>query len=388
MKEKRIVGVIVKSKFITHSSDKFNSYINYMNREEAIRNEAYSRYSLYSDYMGNPEKTTGLFDKEKDILSKEDINKSKKLFELAQKNKSIMWQDVFSFDNLWLEKNGLYNSRTHELDEKKIKNAVRKSIDLSLDELGIKDSAIWDGAIHFNTDNIHIHVAICEPNPTKERGKKKQKTLDRMKSVFVNELLDSKELYKDINSIIRDKIIKNKDIDIIKKDKRLKALTGEVIKNLPNDKRHWQYGYNTMKNANIYLDEMTKYYIDTYKKDDFNLLLSKLDRQEEVLKEAYGIGKREKYKDYKQNKIDELYKRMGNSFLGEIKDYINQEENTLKSNKLTNKNNKFKLNKNCIIIDSRCINSIKKALHKDIDNIKNLNQYEQLQQKIDYGLNI
>ena len=121
MKEKRIVGVIVKSKFITHSSDKFNSYINYMNREEAIRNEAYSRYSLYSDYMGNPEKTTGLFDKEKDILSKEDINKSKKLFELAQKNKSIMWQDVFSFDNLWLEKNGLYNSRTHELDEKNLK---------------------------------------------------------------------------------------------------------------------------------------------------------------------------------------------------------------------------------------------------------------------------
>lgn len=104
MKEKKIVGVIVKSKFITHTSDKFNSYINYMNREDAIRNDAYSRYSLYSDYMGNPKKTTGLFDKEKDILSKDDVNNSKKLFELAQKNKSIMWQDVFSFDNLWLEK--------------------------------------------------------------------------------------------------------------------------------------------------------------------------------------------------------------------------------------------------------------------------------------------
>ena len=51
MKEKKIVGVIVKSKFITHTSDKFNSYINYMNREDAIRNDAYSRYSLYSDYM-------------------------------------------------------------------------------------------------------------------------------------------------------------------------------------------------------------------------------------------------------------------------------------------------------------------------------------------------
>ena len=73
MKEKKIVGVIVKSKFITHTSDKFNSYINYMNRAEAIRNDAYSRYSLYSDYMGNPKKTNGLFDKEKDILSKNDI---------------------------------------------------------------------------------------------------------------------------------------------------------------------------------------------------------------------------------------------------------------------------------------------------------------------------
>ena len=40
------------------------------------------------------------------------------------------------------------------------------------------------------------------------------------------------------------------------------------------------------------------------------------------------------------------------------------------------------------IIDSRCVNSIQKALHKDIENIKNLNQYERLQQKIDCGLSI
>ena len=67
-----------------------------------------------------------------------------------------------------------------------------------------------------------------------------------------------------------------------------------------------------------------RHYIDTYKKDDFNLLLSKLDRQEEVLKEAYGVGKREKYKDYRQNKIDDLYKRIGNSFLSEIDVYKRQ----------------------------------------------------------------
>ena len=381
-----MVGIVHKRKWVKSSSEKFSSYINYIDREEAVRNYKLDEYSLFNDYMGNPKKCGNLFTSDRDFLSEDESKKLKRCFSIAQENGSFMWQDVFSFDNLWLEKNGLYNSRTHELDERKIKNAVRKSIALSLDKLGITDSAIWNGAIHFNTDNIHIHVAICEPNPTKERGKKKQKTLDNMKSVFVNELLDSKEIYKDINNIIRDKIIKNKDTDIIKKDKRLKELMGEVIKNLPDDKRHWHYGYNTMKSANIYLDEMTKHYIDTYKKDDFNLLLSKLDRQEEVLKEAYGVGKREKYKDYRQNKIDDLYKRIGNSFLSEIKDYIKQEDR-LKNDKLTNKKSKFRF-KNSIIIDSRCVNSIQKALHKDIENIKNLNQYERLQQKIDCGLSI
>ena len=38
MKEKKIVGVIVKSKFITHTSDKFNSYINYEVAKEKAKN--------------------------------------------------------------------------------------------------------------------------------------------------------------------------------------------------------------------------------------------------------------------------------------------------------------------------------------------------------------
>ena len=379
------VGVVIVSKFLTSSSKKFNSYIDYIGREEAIRNEKFSRYSLYEDYMGNPSKTTGLFNADSDLMNEDEKINAQKLFRKAQKNNSIMWQDVFSFDNDWLKEQGLYNPITKELDEVKIKDAVRKSIDYSLGKKDILESSVWNGAIHYNTDNIHIHVAICEPEPTVHRGKRTQKTLDEMKSKFVNELLNSNENYKDINNIIRSEIIGENNNSLVLKDKKLKSLMKDVIKNLPDDKRHWHYGYNTMNDSKKYLDEMAKYYIDTYKKVEFNELLTKLNKQELILKETYGVGNRAKYKDYKQSKIDDLYKRMGNAFLSEIKDYIKSEEETQKQHNL-NKGNTYKFHGK--IMSKRDLNKIKKALGNEFDSVKNLNYYQQLQQKIDNDISI
>lgn len=375
--EEKSVGVVVISKFLISSNKKFKKYINYMGRDEAIRNEYFNRYSIYEDYMGNPEKTTGLFDSNSNCMSKEEKEYAQKLFEQAQQNGSVMWQDVFSFDNKWLEEQGIYDPITGSLDENKIKNAVRKAIDYSLEKKDMKDTAIWNGAIHYNTDNIHIHVAICEPNPKTTRGKRTQKTLDKMKSVFVNELLNSRENYKDINNSIRNEIIdSNKKV----KDKKLKRLAKKVIKNLPDDKRQWHYGYNTMKEANKYLDEMTEYYIKTYKRKEYEELLEKLDKQEQILKEAYGEGGREKYKDYKQNKIDELYQRMGNAFLTEIKNIQLENKKTY--------NKPFKKRYNKTILSKKDINRINKALGNEVERAKNISYYEQLQQKIDRGMSI
>lgn len=381
-------GVVVVSKFIYFTSKTFSSYIDYMNREEAIRNKSFNRYSLYNDYMGNPIKTTGLFDNNTDLMNENDKLNSKELFAKAQKNRSVLWQDVFSFDNKWLEKQGLYNPRTKELDEKKVKDAVRKSINFAVEKKLIAETCVWNGAIHFNTDNIHVHVAICEPNPTIQRGKRTQKTLDIMKSKFVNELLDSKENFKDINDIIRTDIIDSKGNDKIKKDKKLKELTKNVIKNLPKDKRHWHYSYNTMSDSNKYLDDMTKYYIENYKKEEFQELLSKLDKQEDIFKETYGVGSRSKFKDYKQNKIDELYKRMGNSLLTEIKAYTKREDELDKVSKQRKKNGLYSYRNSSTIIGKKEISNIKKALGNEFDSAKNLNYYQQLQYKIENGISI
>ncbi len=63
----------------------------------------------------------------------------------------------------------MYDPLTKTLDEERIKEAIRKSIEYSLDKTNIKDSAICSRSIHYNTNNINI--TIYESTPTSQRGK-------------------------------------------------------------------------------------------------------------------------------------------------------------------------------------------------------------------------
>ena len=315
------------------------------------------------------------------MLEKEKID-LKNNFAKAQSNGSIMWQEVYSFDNNFLKRQGLYDHTTNSLDEEKIKEAIRKSIEYSLEKTNIKDSAIWSGAIHYNTDNIHIHVAICEPNPTQNRGKRTQKTLDDMKSKFINHLLDFDNEYKEINNLLREGLAYSNKKSLLIKDIEMKKILNEIIKNLPSDKSHWHYNYNTMGDARVHLDRLTDYYIKNYKLKEYKELIDKLNKHEKELEIIYGKGQEgkhlDKFKDYKDNKIKELYTRMGNKTLSEIKEIYNE--------KYSIKNNSKVYKSNSIYISKKDINKITKALGDELDNIKNQNIYERLQREIEYEL--
>ncbi|MDK2802843.1 MAG: hypothetical protein KFW09_05675 [Oscillospiraceae bacterium] len=66
-------GVILKSKFIQSTEKEFSSYIYYIDRETAVRKCMYRSFSLYNEYMQNPEKSTGLFTDTKNNLTSEEI---------------------------------------------------------------------------------------------------------------------------------------------------------------------------------------------------------------------------------------------------------------------------------------------------------------------------
>lgn len=167
MSEDKIVGCIVKTKFVTASSSIFSGYINYINRENAVRNDHISDFSIYTDYMDNPEKTTDLFTANSYHLTEIEKQQYQDLYEKAQINGSPMWQTVISFDNRWLEKNGIYDSESGFLAAKKLMAYTRNAVKPMLKAEGL-ENAIWSAAIHYNTDNLHIHIATAEPIPTRK----------------------------------------------------------------------------------------------------------------------------------------------------------------------------------------------------------------------------
>ena len=97
-------GVVVVTKFCKSSSKAFSSYIDYVDREEAARSKNTSKYNLYQDYMGNPEKSTGLFTETGDVQTMEEKTKLKDIFKQAiLKIKKIsrliqFWRFILNFE--------------------------------------------------------------------------------------------------------------------------------------------------------------------------------------------------------------------------------------------------------------------------------------------------
>ncbi|XZH69148.1 MobP2 family relaxase (plasmid) [Clostridium perfringens] len=377
-----MVGVINKVKFIRNGSSKFKNFIDYIDRSEATRKKNFDKYSAYNNYMGNPEKIGSLFTKDKHSLTEKEVKKLKKDFDKAQLNGSNMWQEVFSFDNEFLEANGLYDSENGALDEEKIQEATRRAMEELSKREGFKDLT-WSASLHYNTDNIHVHIASVEINPSRERGKFKPRTLYNMKSSFVNSLLDKQKDLDKINSLIRDNLIQGKKEMSFKEDIEMRKMVKEIVKKLPSDKRQWHYNYNCMQEVRPLIDNLTKYYIETYKKDEFKELVDRLEKEDKFYKDVYGKRKLETT-TYKDNKIQDLYTRMGNTILKEIKEYVKEED--LKSQKkFENLQEKWERNKN-IIITKQSISMMKKSLNNDINSMKNQREYEKLQSSIEYDM--
>lgn len=377
-----MVGVINKVKFIRNGSSKFKNFIDYIDRSEATRKKNFDKYSAYNNYMGNPEKIGSLFTKDKHSLTEKEVKKLKKDFDKAQLNGSNMWQEVFSFDNEFLEANGLYDSENGALDEEKIQEATRRAMEELSKREGFKDLT-WSASLHYNTDNIHVHIASVEINPSRERGKFKPRTLYNMKSSFVNSLLDKQKDLDKINLLIRDNLIQGKKEMSFKEDIEMRKMVKEIVKKLPSDKRQWHYNYNSMQEVRPLIDNLTKYYIETYKKDEFKELVDRLEKEDKFYKEVYGKRKVETT-TYKDNKIQDLYTRMGNTILKEIKEYVKEED--LKSQKkFENLQEKWEINRN-IIITKQSISMMKKSLNNDINSMKNQREYEKLQSSIEYDM--
>ncbi|WP_407960469.1 MobP2 family relaxase [Enterococcus faecium] len=343
-------GIIMTGKFARPGSSAFQSYIDYMDREEAIRNEAYDSYSAFTNkegtnatyegdeeetlegyirYMANPNKTSRLFSNDKHRLDENDVKEMKKQFTAAAKNGSAMWQDVFSFDNQWLVQHGYLDPKTNQLDEEKIHYAVRLAMTTMLEEEKMSTSAVWTASIHYNTDNIHVHVATVEPYPTRElktfidsetgekvtevKGYRSKKTIRKMKSSFANQLLGLQKERAQIDSL---KKIMIEGIRSEQGKKQLHEMLQNLIRvaeKLPPQKGYQKYGYAEKFGFKQELDKVIKQYISTNYPELFQEIIQKQTEIQVEEEAAFGEGR-----NSSENKLNTLFTRLGNTILKEI----------------------------------------------------------------------
>lgn len=365
-----VAGIVTKNSFVVASAKSkagkkidYGGYVDYTGRKEAIKKtematdkmrsgdyvDSYDDYENYVDgYMNNEFKTEGrgLFNKDYDNFSPNQYQEVKNVFRTAQKNGAPLWQDVVSFDNRWLEKNGLYDSTTHTVNEEELQEAIRSGVQAMLAAEKLENSAVWYASIHYNTDNIHVHIASVEPNPSPSRwmedkqayrGKRKPSSTALLKSKVANHLLNRSQEQAKINDLIRNGMVQKKKETNLALDKATKSLFLLGYSKLPPNKREWSYGYS-IDEARPYIDEISKIFLEKHMPEEMEELEKRLDQEVEVMRETYGSSSQAD--QYKENKKQELYKRMGNAVLQEMRNYDNELQRIEKA-KEYQKNNGF-----------------------------------------------
>lgn len=208
---------------------------------------------------------------------------------------------------------------------------------------------VWSASFHYNTDNIHVQIATVELDPshmeqvhakdsiTKQnryddngepvmqyRGMRKQGSLKKVKSKIVNKLIDRTPAYKRIDELIRDNARRMRTVDL-REEREMKGLFTKAIELLPEDKKQWRYGYQSVDSARPYIDQIGNLYLSRYYQDEMKELSTLLDDQVEISERLYGeAGEPEQYRI---NKEKDLKQRVGNAVLGQIRDYV-KEQNT------------------------------------------------------------
>ena len=409
----------------------FGDYLDYMTRNEAVQkysaeNKLVNDYSGYLDYMSNEYKTITanngkavedmdtedykvIFTSDKDNLTKDEYKKVKEAFNLAEQNGSPLWETVISFDMKWIEQFHLYDSESKYVDDKKIREITRKCVRTILEAEGMTESAIWTGDIHYNTDNLHIHIGTVEPVPTRRkvvkdgkeeyRGKWKMSSINKGRSAVVNSIMDNSKSNELINNVIRKDIIEEKKQHPINQDPELCSLFFDIYEKLkPIDKLQWKYSNNVLKSVRPLINELSRQYINKYHSEDYKKLIEMLQEQEQKYSLAYGNGEKTK-NQYAKNKIEDLYKRLGNAILKEVSKYDKEQKDTssekkekkikhyprdILNNKATTGGNTIK----AIHGINRTINGLKEAMKSTKDHAINQYLYEMMQRALEEGKSV
>ena len=299
-------------------------FLEYMDRPEAFdkTNHLNDEYKDFIDYMSNSEKSDGLFNAQSDLLTASDKEKYRQLETVSRDAGCPKYYGVVSFDNNFLIENGLMTS-DGKLDVHGIKELGREGINamISTSNKLDNDNVYWTGAIHTNTDNIHIHFSICEYERREDRCKVYRdkdcievKAFDKLKSKIVNRVLGS-DYSRQLTELERESIKPALSSGYGGCAEQLIRLADK----LPSE-GGWQYGRPKMRAFRDDIDRTVDAVIasDPQLSSLWKQYNDMLDSRTEYLRKIYGEGERHLYATFKPNRLEDFHKELGNQLLDDL----------------------------------------------------------------------
>ncbi|EZP58335.1 MobP2 family relaxase [Exiguobacterium sp. RIT341] len=380
-----IPGVIIKSKFklpqATRRSHRYTTYLSYIDRPETKARSF--QFENYHDYMEDELKSSGLFTATQDRLNANEREQLRDIFRRAQENGSILWQDVISFDEAWLQEVGVKENRY--IDEQRLMQATRNATALMIEKEQMLH-ATWTAAIHYNTDNIHVHVATVETMHPRKRGKRKPKTIEKMKAQVVHTLTNRTREQEKLNTFIRDEVLAHKRNHATLSVSN-RVLHPELVrqykaiqKQLPDDKRQWYYNMNSMHELRPSLNQFTDTYLATHFEKEHAAFKQRLDNEVAFYERSYGSSSQASA--YRKTKEQDLYTRMGNAILFEMRESSKSPQELAKM-KTSSPKQKIRSAFRRERIMQETLYRIGRHMNDEWEHIQNQKAYELLQSEIE-----
>ena len=310
-------AIIIKA----HGSSSVRGFSNYITREEALKQEREDIEKFFK-YAANEAKTkeNGIFTQDKIGVGEKEkiefVERSANYLTRDTNQKKFMYKDVLSFDNDYLREKNLIHSNG-EVDVNKLSKIVQGSYQQHANRLGMTKDYQLLGAVHLNTDNIHVHVGIVDKK-FNEKYTRPEKSLREIKSTTISAIEKENRIDLQKNIDRNRQLLKHgilKDLSIKPNEQQL--LLDKIKESLPNDKSLHRMKSNAKSMQQP--KELVKKYIDkelqkNYK-SDFEKFKKDLTKEQRYNERLYGQGKSN---NSYQTKLDRFYEETGNKIFKDL----------------------------------------------------------------------
>lgn len=260
------------------------------------------------------DKSDGIFDPRKDRLTPAEMEAYHAAYDRAQAAGCPLYRGVISFDNDFLREEGIMFQ--NDVEKRQLKDVTRAAVATLIEKSHLDPTNVeWTAAIHYNTDNIHVHFSLVEKQKMQRRyDRLPLAAIEAAKSKVVNQIVGSEQ------SILRTKLLREELMPAAREAYRDHSdILIQLMDQLPAEVR-WEYNRRGFAEYRPLVDKTVDRLIlaDPAARAAYEKYVETLQKHALQLRRFYGDGSRHLWEDFVPDRMAEFHAQAGNALLAEL----------------------------------------------------------------------